>query len=63
VIPLNEGKLDALKRSLKTHPLGREVLPCSIMSEIPVPLLTVNKISIQEKKFDKPNARILDFTA
>jgi hypothetical protein len=51
-----------IKNCLKTHPLGREILPCSIQSEIPVPILTINKISIQQDKFDEPDVRILDFT-
>ncbi len=61
-IPLKEGRLDMIRNCLKTHPLGREILPCSIQSEVPVPILTINKISIQQDKFDEPDVRILDFT-
>jgi len=43
-IVLDETSIN-LKRILQTHPLGREILPCDVMSTFSLPLMTVNSIS------------------
>jgi len=62
VIPIREGQRDNLRKNLKTHPFGREILSCNLSSSPSVDILTINKISILENNFDEPDVRILDFT-
>jgi hypothetical protein len=58
--PIRSDRRQTLMRNLKEHPLGRKVLPCAFEENISVHVLTVNKISIQEDRFDETDVRLLD---
>ena len=60
VVKISRHNRKTLMNNLKSHPLGREILPCAFEENIRVPLLTVSKISITEDRFDEPNVRLLD---
>jgi len=62
VIPIGEGQRQNIKKYLKTHPLGREILPCNISHKVNIPILSCNKVSIKQGKYDSdPDVKIVDF--
>ena len=60
-VPLRLDNKGEIKRLLKNHPFGREILMCSETADIRVPILTVNNVQVTQNKFDAPDIRIMDF--
>ncbi|MFN9685737.1 MAG: hypothetical protein ACK583_10825, partial [Cyanobacteriota bacterium] len=46
-IPISADEKGKLKRILKEHPFGREVLCTSAKEDINLPLLTISKVSFK----------------
>ena len=61
-VPVNDENKGELKRTLKNHSYGREVLMCQDTTKIDIPILTVNKVSIIEEDQLETDERVKEFT-
>ena len=61
-IPINHEDTGNLKRILKEHPFGREVLCSNLKEEPTFPFLTISKVSFKQNRFNEnEDEKIIDF--
>ena len=61
-IPISADEKGKLKRILKEHPFGREVLCTSAKEDINLPLLTISKVSFKQNRINETeDEKIIDF--